>query len=177
MAGLVLGPMVRYVSDTEATVWVETDAKCEVEILGRRASSFHVSGHHYAIVGIIGLEPGSAHDYEVLLDGERRWPVAGSGFPASQISTLPSAGPIEVVFGSCRVTAPHVPPYTLSPDEHKLGEGVDALYALGLRLRDQDPSKWPSMLLMIGPGLRRSRFTRHTRIHPLPPRRGRAARR
>ena len=94
MAGLVLGPMVRYVSDTEATVWVETDAKCEVEILGRRASSFHVSGHHYAIVGIIGLEPGSAHDYEVLLDGERRWPVAGSGFPASQISTLPSAGPM-----------------------------------------------------------------------------------
>ena len=85
MAELVLGPMVRYVSGTEATVWVETDAKCEVEILGRRAASFHASGHHYAIVAITGLEPGSAHDYEVLLDGERRWPMAAGGFPASPV--------------------------------------------------------------------------------------------
>ena len=150
VAELILGPMVRYVSDTEVTVWIEADAKCEVEILGQRASSFHVSGHHYAIVAITGLEPGSAHDYEVLLDGERRWPVAGGGFPASQIRTLPGAGPIDVVFGSCRVTAPHFPPYTLSPDEHKLGVGIDALYALGVRLRDQDSSEWPGMLLMIG---------------------------
>ena len=150
MAELILGPMLRYVSDTEVTVWVEADAKCEAEILGRRASSFHVSGHHYAIVAITGLEPGSAHDYEVLLDGERCWPVAGGGFPASQIRTLPSAGPIDLVFGSCRVTAPHFPPYTLSPDEHKLGVGIDALYALGARLRDQDSSEWPRMLLMIG---------------------------
>ena len=150
MAELILGPMVRYVSDTEATVWVETDANCDVEILGRRAASFHANGHHYAIVAITGLEPGSAHDYEVMLNGERRWPVAAGGFPASQIRTLPDAGPIELVFGSCRVTAPHFPPYTLSPDKHKLGVGIDALYALGLRLRNQDPSEWPSMLLMIG---------------------------
>jgi hypothetical protein len=149
MAELVLGPMVRYVSDTEATVWVEADAKCEVEILGRRAPSFHVNGHHYAIVAITGLKPGSAHQYEVLLDRERRWP-AGGGFPASQIRTLPGTGPVDLVFGSCRVTAPHVRPYTLSPDQHKLGVGVDALYALGMRLRDQDRSGWPGMLLMIG---------------------------
>ena len=150
MAELVLGPMVRYVSDTEATVWLEADAKCEVEILSRRSSTFHVSGHHYALVAITGLEPGSVHEYEVLLDGERRWPVADGDFPASQIRTVPSAGPIDLVFGSCRLTAPQVPPYSLSPDEHEDGVGVDALYALGVRLRDRDPSEWPSMLLMIG---------------------------
>ncbi|MBV9205389.1 MAG: alkaline phosphatase family protein [Actinobacteria bacterium] len=150
MAELVLGPMVRYVSGTEATVWVETDTKCQVDVLGRQAPSFHVNGHHYAIVPITGLEPGSAYEYEVLLDGERRWPVPDHGFPASQIRTLPGTGPIKVVFGSCRVTAPHAPPYTLSPDKHKLGVGVDALYALGVRLCGQDPSQWPAMLLMIG---------------------------
>ena len=32
MAGLVLGPMHRWASTSEATVWVETDAACEVEV-------------------------------------------------------------------------------------------------------------------------------------------------
>ena len=34
MAKLVLGPLLRYVGETEAVVWVETDEPCEVEILG-----------------------------------------------------------------------------------------------------------------------------------------------
>src|SRR4029453_19037365 len=34
MGGLILGPMLRYVSQTEATVWVETDEPCEVEVFG-----------------------------------------------------------------------------------------------------------------------------------------------
>ena len=33
MAGLILGPLLRYVGETEATVWVETDAPCTVEVL------------------------------------------------------------------------------------------------------------------------------------------------
>ena len=32
MAGLVLGPMNRWAGTSEATVWVETDAACEVEV-------------------------------------------------------------------------------------------------------------------------------------------------
>ena len=73
---LVLGPLLRYVGETEATVWVETDAPCEVEVLGRREPTFTVEGHHYALVRIEGLEPGSFNEYEVALDGERRWPRA-----------------------------------------------------------------------------------------------------
>jgi hypothetical protein len=42
MASLILGPVVRYVGTTEATVWVETDRPCEVEVLGHRAGTFHV---------------------------------------------------------------------------------------------------------------------------------------
>jgi hypothetical protein len=40
MPELVLGPMLRYVSTREATVWVQTSDACEVEILGHRARTF-----------------------------------------------------------------------------------------------------------------------------------------
>jgi hypothetical protein len=150
MADLVLGPMLRFISDTEATVWMETDSACEVAILERRTSTFRANGHHYAIVALEGLEPGSSHEYEVHLDGERRWPMGDGEFPPSRIRTLPSRGPLELVFGSCRVAAPHELPYTLGPDECQRGFGVDALYALALRVRSQDPGRWPHMLLLLG---------------------------
>ena len=50
MPGMVLGPLLRYVDEEQASVWVEADAPCEVEVLGRTARTFCVCGHHYAIV-------------------------------------------------------------------------------------------------------------------------------
>jgi hypothetical protein len=150
MAKLILGPMLRYVSRDAATIWVETDAACEVEVLGRRARTFHVDGRHYALVVIDGLDPGSSAEYEVALDGDRAWPPPTSAFPASRIQTLPDSGPLEIAWGSCRVTAPQEPPYTLSPTDDDQGVGVDALYALTMRMRDQAPDAWPRMLLLIG---------------------------
>jgi hypothetical protein len=64
MPDLVLGPMLRYLDERQATVWVETDAQCEVEVLGRRARTFCVEGHHYAIVSIDDLGPGETYPYE-----------------------------------------------------------------------------------------------------------------
>ena len=150
MAELILGPMLRYVDTTSATVWVETDAACEVEVLGHRARTFHVAGHHYALVPVTGLVPDSSTVYEVRLDGERHWPQDGSEFPPSRIQTLPESGRIQIAWGSCRVTAPHEPPYTLDAEDDERGVGVDALYALTLRLTEQEPTRWPRMLLMIG---------------------------
>ena len=74
------------------------------------------------------------------LDGVVCWPPLESGAPPSRIQTLPDAGPVMIAFGSCRVAAPQEPPYTLQPEEHELGLGLDALHALALRLRDQDPA-------------------------------------
>ena len=34
MPSLVLGPLLRHVGEHDATVWVETDAACTVEVLG-----------------------------------------------------------------------------------------------------------------------------------------------
>ncbi|MBA3806942.1 MAG: hypothetical protein H0X28_00905 [Solirubrobacterales bacterium] len=142
--------MLRYVSDTEATVWVETDGPSAVEILDHRASTFEVEGHHYAIVAITQLAPGSTQESDVRLDGERRWPAAVDGFPPSRIRTLPRIFPIRLVFGSCRVTAPDEAPYSLSPDEDARGVGADALIAYALRMGREDPERWPHTLLMLG---------------------------
>ena len=150
MPELLLGPLLRYAGETDATVWVETDAACEVEVLGGRSRTFHVEGHHYALVHVAGLEPGDAYEYEVLLDGERRWPEAGSPFPPSMICTLADGESLKLVFGSCRISAPHEPPYTLSSEEDERGLGVDALYAMAMRLRDEPVESLPRGLVLLG---------------------------
>ena len=151
MAELVLGPMLRFVGESAATVFVETDAPCRVEILGREARTFSVAGHHYALVIIDGLMPGSTNHYDVRLDGTLCWPMSGSRFPNSVIRTLGGpARPTRVLFGSCRSAAPHEPPWSLSATEDRRGLGVDSLRAHGLRMLSQDPSLWPDLLLLIG---------------------------
>jgi hypothetical protein len=150
MAKLVLGPMVRYVSETEATVWVETDVACEVEILGRTQRTFSVEGHHYALVCIDGLEPGSQNEYEVALDGDRAWPDPNSRFPPSVIATLEPGAKVDIAFASCRVALPHGEPYTLRKDEDPRGREVDALYCLALQMLDHDRSDFPEAILMLG---------------------------
>jgi PhoD-like phosphatase len=149
-AELVLGPLLRYVSEDEAVFWVEADSPCEVEVLGSTARTFRVHDHHYALVRASALEPGTRYEYEVKLDGETRWPLPDSGFPPSSFRTYPKKTPLEIVFGSCRVTAPHYAPFSLRKDEDENGREVDSLRALALRMRDHDPDHWPDMLLLLG---------------------------
>ena len=151
MPELVLGPVLRYVDATEATVWVETDAACEVEILGSTQRTFHVAGHHYAVVHVTGLEENAAHPYEVALDGERALARARApSSPPSLIRTTGHQGRLKLCFGSCRVTLPHEPPYSNRKEDDERGREVDALYALARRMVNQDPHEWPDMLVLLG---------------------------
>ena len=150
MPDLVLGPLLRYVSDTEATVWVETDAPCEVAALGRKATTFTVGGHHYALVLLEGLKPGSVLPYEVSLDGETRWPRPDDPYPPCVIRTHTHDEQLRLAFGSCRVSVPHTEPYVLSKDDDPAGREVDALLALVERMRHQSPDEWPDALLLLG---------------------------
>ncbi|HET8975705.1 MAG TPA: alkaline phosphatase D family protein [Solirubrobacterales bacterium] len=150
MAGLLLGPLLRYLDETQATIWVETDSACEVEVLGRTAPTFCICGHHYALVQIEGLEPGSATPYDVRLDGDLVWPDAGSELPPSLIRTVDPAEELKIAFGSCRVTMPHEAPYNRSKDESEEGRGNDALRTYALRMLEQDSTEWPRLLFMIG---------------------------
>ena len=150
MAQLVLGPLLRYVGKTEAVVWVETDEACAVQVLGHKDETFCVAGHHYGLVIVDGLEPGSETEYEVALDGERRWPEPDSEFPPSVIRTIGGEGPMRVAFGSCRVSLPHHAPFTLPKEEHDDAREFDALYSLVKEMLKSEREKWPIALLMLG---------------------------
>jgi hypothetical protein len=146
---LVLGPMLRYAGETEATVWVETDRECLVEILGRQARTFEVAGHHYGLVVLDGLPPGSEQEYTVTLDGIVRWPHPGDGSPPSVLRTLGPGRPVRLAFGSCRVA--EIAPRNLDRRARRYGpEGVDALVACAVALRETPRERWPDVLLMIG---------------------------
>jgi PhoD-like phosphatase len=159
---LVLGPLLRYVGETEAVFWVETDAPCEVEVLGSTDTTFCVEGHHYGLVRAEGLDRGAWHEYEVHLDGERAWPAGHSAYPPSAFRTYPKAGPLELAFGSCRVSAPHEPPWALTGDQSPYGFEVDALYALAQRMRSQPRERWPDLLLLLGDQVYADEVSPHT---------------
>ncbi|MDX6678425.1 MAG: hypothetical protein QOE31_2477, partial [Solirubrobacteraceae bacterium] len=150
MSRLVLGPLLRYVSDTEATVWVETASPCTVTVLGRDAATFEVAGHHYALVLLEGLQPGSTTPYEVHLDGLTCWPPRDDEYPPCVIRTHTADESLRLAFGSCRVSLPHTLPYALSKDQDDRGREVDALLALVERMRHEPSTDWPDALALLG---------------------------
>src|SRR3954447_13630958 len=150
MAELLLGPLLRYVGETEATVWVETDSPCEVEIHGAREHTFTVEEHHYALVRIEGLEPAGFYEYEVRLDGERRWPEPSSDPPPSAHRTIDRSKPIDVCFGSCRVALPHEGKYVETKDSASQGKEFDALRVLAREMIRGEHDEWPEYLFLLG---------------------------
>ncbi len=155
---LILGPLLRYAGASEATIWVETDAPCTVEVTAgggpHRSPTFTVEGHHYALVRLTGLRPASYHEYSVSLDGAPVWPEAG--YPPSAIKTTGSDGELVLAYGSCRVAVPHEPPYTLKRGTVRRGglDGKryerDALFALAHEMMGSPREGWPDALVMLG---------------------------
>jgi len=147
---LVLGPLLRYVSETAVTIWVETDRACRVEILGHQVRTFEVAGHYYGLVVVGGLRPGAEYEYQVALDGTVRWPEPGSAFPPSVLRTLDPDRPLRLVFGSCRIAELPVPPRRRGSARHEQEHGADALGACALDLRETARERWPDVMLLIG---------------------------
>jgi phosphodiesterase/alkaline phosphatase D-like protein len=143
MASLVLGPMLRHVDASSATVWVETSDPCEVSVLSGAGRTFRVGDRHYALVEITGLEPGTSTDYEVRLDGEKVWPPAGSTYPPPRIRTPRPDGTIRLAFGSCRYASPLS---VISDGRY----GTDALDAYARKLASTPDDEWPHGLLLLG---------------------------
>ncbi|MFF0699378.1 alkaline phosphatase D family protein [Streptomyces tendae] len=147
MTELRLGPLLRYTDGSRATVWVETDGPCTAEVRcadGARgtARSFLIAGHHYALVQVDGLTPGTATEYEVLLDGTGVWPPPDSRFPPSVIATPTDDDGMRVAFGSCRWAAP--------PAGGKGRVGPDALDTLSARVAADPDGARPDVLLLLG---------------------------
>ena len=148
---LVLGPLVRYVDQTSASVWVETrDAglvRVRADDRSWQAPTFAVHDHHYALVVVDGLEPGSIVRYTVEVDGGPVWPPApdadGSSYPPSVIATLKPDKPLRLAFGSCRTSVNH-------RESGNRTHGVDALRSLALRMATDESARWPDLVLFLG---------------------------
>ncbi len=142
---LVLGPVLRYVDETSATVWVRTRDATEVTVTraGRSwaAPTFRFHDHHYALVVCDGLEPGTDDPYQVLLGDAQVWPRPG--MPESRLRTLDPGRLPRFAFGSCRTTGTND---AVGTKKH----GVDALRTLALALRDDPRAPWPDLLLLLG---------------------------
>lgn len=164
MAGLRLGPLLRYVdweSGGRATVWVEADRPCTAQVRCADGASgtsrtFQIGGHHYALVLVTGLTPGTETAYDVLLDGRRVWPLTNSRFPDSTIRTpeVPSSG-VTLSFGSCRWSA-------TPADEHD-PIGPDALDTLAARLAADPAAVRPDVLLLLGDQVYADKTSKATR--------------
>src|SRR5690349_3498936 len=131
---LVLGPMLRYVDEQVATVWVQTDAACDVEIGGTTERTWCVDGLHFALVAVGRGSRGPDAPYEGRPGGGVVWPQPGGDLPPSTIGFLDAGRRLQLVFGSCRITRRHEEPWTLRSSEHPDGQGVDALRAYAARL-------------------------------------------
>jgi hypothetical protein len=149
---LILGPLLRYVGETAATVWVQTrDAsRVRVRAFDREwsAPTFGAHGRHYALVVLDGLEPGTSSDYEVDIDDEQVWPPVEPefpGLPPSRIRTLVNSEPTRMAFGSCRTSVPH-------DAEGNKSNGVDALraYAYHLSRPEREERDWPHLVCFLG---------------------------
>ncbi|MDV3129114.1 alkaline phosphatase family protein [Mycobacterium sp. 21AC1] len=142
---LILGPVLRHVGDTTATVWVQTEEAAEVEVLGCSARTFEVQGCHYALVSVQRLTADSTTEYQVHVDGVKVWPEPDSEFPPSVIRTRgpDAADRLRVIFGSCR--------YPKTGDaalDDKLG--LDALDCYAARLTALPVEEWPDALILLG---------------------------
>lgn len=171
-ASLRLGPLLRYTDRHTATVWIETDRPREAEVIcdsddpahdkpgtpgtpgtpgedgpdrgpaRGSARTWQIAGHHYALVTVTGLRPGTSTPYRVLLDGEQVWPLPGSPFPPSTITTAGDDDQeLRVAFGSCRWAAP--------PSDGHDPVGPDALDTLAQQVAAGTLPR-PDVLLLLG---------------------------
>ncbi|PNI07584.1 glycoside hydrolase [Arthrobacter sp. AFG7.2] len=146
-SALVLGPMMRYVDETSASIWVETRDASRVTVSagGKQwdARTFAVHSHHYALVEVDGLEPGSSSPYTVDIDGAQVWPEAGATLPPPLIPTLKPGKPLRLAYGSCRTSVPH-------DASGNRSHGVDALRAYALEMSSGGGEPWPDLVAFLG---------------------------
>ncbi|GAB3770859.1 alkaline phosphatase D family protein [Nocardioides pacificus] len=145
---------MRYVDETSATIWVETASAGTVTVRAgdhtAQAATFAAHGHHYALVEVQGLAPGSVTPYAVELDGGPIWPPADSPYPDPVIATLEPGKPLRIAFGSCRTSVTH-------DRAGNRTHGVDAMRAYALRMAgvtdaesESEDERWPDLVLFLG---------------------------
>jgi hypothetical protein len=153
-AHLLIGPVLRRVAGTRATIWVETSAPATVRVeAGSGASgsapTFTAYAHHYALVVVEGLPADATTAYTVTLDDRVVWPLPESPYPPSLIRTTDhrdgrtSESTAKLIFGSCREATPKATGRSLPPD------ALDA-FSRRLMAAPDDPDRRPDLIVLLG---------------------------
>ncbi|PRZ40410.1 PhoD-like phosphatase [Antricoccus suffuscus] len=144
-AQILVGPLLRYVDNDSATIWLETDRSCAVSVrcgdVTQTEPTWGLHGHHYALIVLRGLTPGTATEYTVELDEDKCWPLENAR--PSLIRTSLEGGGVRLAFGSCRRGEPD------SPEAVKT-VGADSLIAMARQMSTQPIEQWPDALLLLG---------------------------
>ena len=145
---IVLGPMLRYLDDHQATIWLEVAQEADVTVRTAERSwsthTFAAHGHHFALVILDGLSSGETYEYSVEVNGEHAWPLADNAFGPSVIRTLVPSEPFAMAFGSCRVSGPH-------DEQGNKENGIDSLRAYAYEMsRDRHDERWPDLAVFLG---------------------------
>ena len=166
MTRLLVGPVLRHVGTTDATVWVETDGPCEVRVLGARERTWTrerppLRARHRRRARARHRPPRTRS----ASTASAVWPPPTRPVRPSRIRTLPppdsdAAGRVRIAFGSCRYSrsvddrvrpalrprlARRVRPRTRAPGRGGLADGAAHARRPGLRRRDHrtDPPAHP----------------------------------
>ena len=145
---ILLGPMLRYIDTSRASIWVEVaqPATVSVRIEDRSwsARTFAAHEHHFALVMLDGLHPGTRYEYRVEVDGHEVWPLPDNTFGPSVIRTLCDEEEISMAFGSCRVSGPH-------DVKGNRENGIDSLRAYAHEMStSRDDKRWPDLVVFLG---------------------------
>ncbi len=144
MTRLLIGPLLRHVGTTDATVWVETDEPCDVAVLG--IARAHLDGGRAPLRPRPGRRPRAGHDRPVRGAPRRRDRLAAAAFHVGRrrcIRTQGDGGALRLAFGSCRYGRAAA---TLA-DRHFT---PDSLASFARDLVGTDISQWPDAFLMLG---------------------------
>ena len=178
MASLLLGPLLRYVGRSEATVWVETDRKCTVGVLGRTAGDVRGLRAPLRARGVDG--PGGGCRDRVR-GGARR----GAGLAARRRATIRPArstpARASARRGWCLDPAASARPNASRTRCRRRSTSRGSGWTPCGRTPDGSApasEPWPDGLLLIGDQVYADEVRpSHGRVHPLAPRRVTAARR
>ena len=159
---LLVGPVLRHVGTTDATVWVETDAPCEVRgRSARRERTWKVE--RAPLRARHGRRADAGHGHRVRRAPRRRLGVAAAR--ASRARRRASAPCRRRQRRGRPRASPSVPAATPRRRDTRRDRhfDADALAAYARELAAQDEADWPDALLMLGDQVYADETTEPTR--------------
>jgi phosphodiesterase/alkaline phosphatase D-like protein len=149
MTHVLIGPLVRATTTTEATIWAEFSQPCSVQLTVKpynasesqaatiRVPTITIGGHYYAAPQITNLQPATWYTYHLNTTEQDQQPSQLQCFRTLTANTEQER-PLRLIYGSCR---------KLSSLQQ------DTLAAFGKWLKEHEEMRealWPHLLLLIG---------------------------